>query len=277
LSATRINDFTFLNKLLSNNLIVNNKNKITSTNFLLKDQSYNINISSSKFGSYSNKPNYSYRIIGNLNTPNYILNNTNNNFYIIQNYTSFLSTNKGINAGIGNNFTSSKLKTRFENDFSISSRKSVSSQNNTEIYSIANNYQLENKIMSKFKGMFNFQLNNTFSFSTNKRNESNILYKAVTDIIGVDVNINYLKKSHIDIEARNFYFNTFNGNIQNIFLVNLSYKQLLHNNKIRLNLELRNLTDNKAFISQNISTTQFYENKVALLPFFALLKLEFLL
>jgi hypothetical protein len=276
-SISRNYDFTFTTKLFAANVIVNNKNKITNTNFLLKDQSYNMSMSSNKFGSYTNKPNFSYRINGNINTPNYLLNSTNNNFYAIQNYLNYLATNKGINAGIGNNFTSEKLKIRFENDASFSSRKSVSSQNNIIVSSVSNNYNIENRMISRFKGMFNFQLNNALSYNTNKREGTDNLNKSITDVISLDINLNYMKKSHIDIEARNYYFNTFNGNVQNIFLANVSYKQLLNNNKIRLNLELRNVTDKKAFVSQNISITQFYENRVALLPFFALLKLEFLL
>jgi hypothetical protein len=276
-SIIRNYDFTFTTKLFAANVIVNNKNKITNTNFLLKDKSYNISISSNKFGSYTNKPNISYRISANINTPNYLLNSTNNNFYAIQNYLNFFATNKGITGGIGNNFTPEKLKVRFENDISFSTRKSVSSQNNIIVSSISNNYNLENRMISRFKGMFNFQLNNSLSYNTNKREGTNNINKSLTDVVALDINLNYMKKSHIDIEARNYYFNTFNGNVQNIFLANVSYKQLFKNNKIRLNLELRNVTNKKAFVSQNISITQFYENRVALLPFFALAKLEFLL
>jgi CarboxypepD_reg-like domain len=276
-SLARNYDFTFTIKLFAANVIVNNKDKINATNFLLKDQSYNVSIGSNKFGSYNNKPNFSYRVSGNINTPNYLLNNTNNNFYSIQNYLNYLATNKGINAGIGNNFTSEKLKVRVENDINLSSRKSVSSQNNIIISSVSNNYNLENRIISRFKGMFNFQLNNALSYNTNKRDGTSNLNKSITDVISVDINLNYMKKSHIDIEARNYYFNTFNGNVQNIFLANVSYKQLLNNNKLRLNIEFRNVTNKKAFVSQNISITQFYESRVALLPFFALVKLEFLL
>ncbi len=276
-TATRNNDFSFLTKTFAANVIVNNKNKITGTGFLLKNQSYSINISSYKFGAFSNKPNFSYSISGNFNTPNYLLNNTNNNFYAIQNYINNMAVNKGISANMRNNLTSDKLRMRFENDVNISSRESVSSQNNIIISSLSNSYQLDNRVISRLKGMFNFVLNNSLSFNTNKRKGFNGFNKSLTDVIALDVNLNYMKKSHIDIEARNYYFNTFNGNVQNIFLLNVSYKQLLNNNKLRLNLELRNVTNKNAFVTQNISITQFYENRVALLPFFALVKLEFLL
>ena len=93
----------------------------------------------------------------------------------------------------------------------------------------------------------------------------------------MEVNINYMKKSHVDIIGRNFYFNTYGAKAQNIFLLNATYKQLINKNKIRLNVELNNLTNKKAFTSQYTSITQFSESRVALLPFFALLKLEFLL
>jgi hypothetical protein len=277
IGASRNNDFSFLTKLFAANTIVGNKNKITATNFLLKTQSYSLNIGSNKYGSYSNKLNFGYRISGNLNTPNHLLNNTNNNFYAVQNYFSYLATNKGISGGISNNFTLNKLKTRFENDLNLSSRQSVSSQNNIIVASVSNSYQLDTKVSSKLEGMFNFQLNNTLAYSTNKRKGFNGFNKTLTDVLGLDINLNYMKKSHIDIEAKNYYFNTYNGSVQNIFLVNLSYKQLLNNNKLRLSLELRNITNRKAFVSQYLSVTQFAETQVALLPFFALLKLEFLL
>ena len=276
-SIARSNDFTFLTKLFAANTIVSNKNKMTATNFLLKTQYYSFSISSRKGGAYSNKLNLRYSISGNLNTPNYLLNNINNNFYAVQNYLSYLATNKGISGGIKNNFTLNKLKIRFDNDLNFSSRQSISSQNNIIVTSISNSYQLESKIMSQLDGMFNFQLNNTLAYSTNKRRGFNGFNKTLTDALGLDINLNYMKKSHIDIEAKNYYFNTYNGSVQNIFLVNLSYKQLLNSNKIRLNLELRNITNKKAFVSQFLSITQFSETQVALLPFFALLKVEFLL
>ena len=276
-NLTRNNDFTFLSKLFAANLIVNNTNKITKTNFLLKDESYNLNINSYKAGSYSNKPNISYRIIGNYNTPNYLLNNNNNNFFAVQNYIPYFLVNKGITGILGNNLTSDKLKIRFENEVTLSSRESVSSQNNIIVSSLSNTYQLGNKILSKFSNVFNFQINNTLSYTTNKRKETNFLNKVTTNITSLEVNINYMKKSHVDIEARNYYFNTYSAKVQNIFLLKASYKQLFNKNKIRLNVEINNLTNKKAFISQYTSITQFSENRVSLLPFFALLKFEFLL
>jgi hypothetical protein len=276
-TLSRNNDFTFLSKLFPASAIVSNKNKMTSTNFLLTDQSYNFSVSTNKIGSYFNKPNFSYSVSGSINSTNYLLNTNSNNFYVTQNYFNYLPVNKSINVGAKNNFTPSKLKMRFENDFNFSFRKSFSSQNNIIVSSVSNAYQLDTKIVSRFIGMFNFQLNNSFSYSINKREGFSNVNKTATNVTGLDVNINYLKKSHLDIETRNFYFNTFTGNEQNVFLVNVSYKQLLYKSKLRLNLECRNITNEKAFISQNINVTQFSETAVTLLPFFALLKLEFLL
>ncbi len=276
-SLNRNNDFTFLTKLFAANVIVNNTNKMTNTDFLLKEQSYNMSISSNKFGSFTNKPNFSYRISGNYNTPNYLLNSNNNNFYAVQNYINYFFVNKGITGALSNNITSEKINVRFENDINFSSRESVSSQNNVLISSLSNTYQLGNRVISKFKNLFNFQINNTLSYTTNKRKETDFINKVTTNITSMEVNINYMKKSHVDIVARNFYFNTSGATAQNIFLLNASYKQLFNKNKIRFNIELNNLTNRKAFVSQYTSITQFSETRVSLLPFFALLKLEFLL
>lgn len=276
-SFTRNNDFTFLNKLFAANVIVGNTNKMNSTAFLLKEQSYNMSISSNKFGSFSNKPNFSYRISGNYNTPNYLLNSVNNNFYAVQNYINYFFVNKGVTGALSNNITSDKLKVRFENDVNLSSRESVSSQNNFIISSLSNTYELGNKVISQFKNLFNFQINNTLSYTANKRKETNFLNKFTTNITSMELNLNYKKKSHLDITGRNFYFKTSGAKAQNIFLLNAAYKQLINKNKIRMNVELNNLTNRKAFISQYTSITQFSERSVTLLPFFALLKLEFLL
>ncbi|MFN0081590.1 MAG: carboxypeptidase-like regulatory domain-containing protein [Ferruginibacter sp.] len=276
-SLTRNNDFSFLTKLFAANVIINNSNKISKTGFLLQEKSYNLNVGSNKGGAYSNKPNFSYTISGNYNTPNYLLNANNNNFYSVQNYVNYFFVNKGITAAISNNITSQKLNIRFENTVTFSSRQSVSSQNTFFISSISNAYQITNRIISRFENFFNFQINNTLSYTTNKRKESAFFNKATTNITSLEVNINYMKKSHLDIEARNYYFNTYNAKPQNVLLLKASYKQLFNKNKIRLNIELNNLTNRNAFISQYTSITQFNETRVSLLPFFALLKLEFLL
>ncbi len=275
--VNRNTDFSYLTRLFAANTIVGNRNKMASTNFLLKDQSYFISINTYKSGSYYNKSNFSYSSSFSINSPNHLLNNLSNNFYTIQNYFLYDFNNKSITGTIRNSFTPDQLSIRIENDFSASSRSSISSQNNNIIASTNNNFQLSTRLISRFKNSFNFQFNNTVSYATNKRENSNFINKGLTNVTGLDVNFNYMKKKHLDIEAKNYYFNTYTTPVQNILLFNVSYKQLLYKNKIRLSLELRNLTNKKAFVSQNISITQFSENQVLLLPFLALLKLEFLL
>ncbi len=276
-SLTRNNDFSFLTKLFAANVIINNSNKITKTGFLLQEQSYNLNVSSYKPGSYSNKPNFRYSIIGNYNTPNYLLNNTANNYFSDQNYVNYFFVNKGLTGVLNNNFTSQKLKLRFENEINFSFRQSFASQNTIIVPSLSKTYQLNTRFISRFPNVLNFQISNTLAYTTNKRKMSDFINRVTTNISSLEVNINYMKKSHLDIEARNFYFNTYNAKRQNIFLLKASYKQLFNKNKIRLNFELNNLTNRKAFISQFTSITQFTESRVSLLPFFALLKIEFLL
>ncbi len=276
-NTSRFNDFSFLSKMFVNNVFVNNVNKFTNTRFLLKQNSYNFNLNSFKPGSFNLKPNFSYQLFTSINTPNFLLNSQNNNFYSVQNYISYTFSNLNNTVVIKNNFTLNNIKLRFENDFSVQSRTSNNSQNNVIISSLNKGFQINNRIISRFPNSINFQLKNNLSFANNKRKNTNFTNKSVGNTTELLLNFNYKKKSHIDISINNFYFKTPNQTAQKIFLCNISYKQLLNKNKIRLNVELSNVTNKKAFISQNISITQFSQNEVLLLPFIALAKLEFLL
>ncbi len=272
----RTNDFTDFNKSFENNLIINNVNKISNTNFLLQSQSYNLRMIRRKQGSYSNKPNFSYSLNLGLNNPNFIANNNNNNFFNIQNFLNRDIQNKSISFSIDNNFTPYKWDLRFENNLSAASRESNSSQNEIMVTNIGNTYSLDNSVVSKFKGLFNFAIHNNFNYNTNKRKGTKDIRNALTDELSLEINLNYMKKTHIDIEAKNYYFKTIGSSTQNLLSLNISYKQLLNKNKIRLSFDIRNVTNRKAFVSQYLSITNFSETRVELLPFFALAKFEFL-
>jgi hypothetical protein len=277
-NASNGNDNTMLSKNFEQNLVTDNKNKFLPTNFLLTKQSYFLNIYSrvkSGVGSlYKSK--FNYRLNASINEPNFLLNNVSNNFYTIQNYINSKVSNKNVGAWLGNRMSSNILKTWVENDFNFSFSKSTSSQNNILIVAETNQYQLESKISSKLVGMLNFQITNSFVYATNKSDRSNVSNKSITDYLAVDINLNYKKKKHIDIEARNYYFNTFAKRHQNILLLNLSYKQLFNKNKIRFTLDLRNITNRKAYSTQYISVNNFSENSVQLLPLIGLAKIEYL-
>jgi hypothetical protein len=276
LSFNKANNFTDFNKSFENNVIVSNANKISNTNFLLQSQSYNLSMSRSKFGSYNNKPNFYYYLNLGLNNPNYIANSNNNNFFTVQNFLNRDIQNKSINFTIRNNFSPYKWNVRFENNINASSRENNSLQNEIMITNISNAYNLDNRIVSKFKGLFNFEINNVFNFNTNKRKGTKDVRNALTDELSLEINLNYMKKTHIDIEAKNYYFKTIGSSTQNLLLLNISYKKLLNKNKIRFSFDIRNVTNRKAFVSQYLSVTNFSETRVELLPLFAIAKFEFL-
>ena len=275
-SYSKLNDFSIFNKSVENNVIIDTRNILYGTEKLFKNISHSISVYNFSSGSYTKKMNFSYFATANFNKPNYLVNNISNNFYNKQNFSNNTFSNKAVLFSVRNNITFSKLKLRLENDFTTSFREGISSQNDNKFINNSYNSQLETRLITKLNGWFNFQINNNISKLQNNRKGTITKNKSFTNISSIALNVNYKKKCHLDIDAKNYYFNTFSNSTNNIFLLNISYKQLLNKNKVRLSIDINNLTNKYAYKSQFIGLTQYSESQVTLLPFFILGKVEFM-
>jgi hypothetical protein len=263
--------------MLQNNIIKSNRNIQTKSGFIANGTTYNFSASLNN-NSFNKKYKNSYSIGYSINDPNFILNATSNNLFSYYSFLRFININKSFNVSIRNEISSKLLKLKFEQSIRYNDSKNYISQNNILLPGTTKSIALENKIKSKFVTSFNFDWSNSFTYSINKTSKNPTHFTNYVNISTLLINLNYMKRSHVDFSFRDFYFYTpYSKQKNHLMFVNVSFKQLLNQNKIRLTLEFNNVTNRRKFANQVVSATQYNEVSTTLIPFYAIAKIEFLL
>ncbi len=264
-------------QIMQNNIVKNNRNIQSRSDLITNSTAYNFSASFNN-NSFNKKIKNAYSVGYGMNEPNYINNGIYNNLFTIYSYLPFSNVNNSVNAALRNELSSKTLKLKFEQTLMYINSKNYSSQNSSLLLSTSKRLTFENKIKSKFINSFNFDWSNSFSYFNSKIDNSTVNYINYANISTLLVNINYMKKIHLDFSFRDFYFYTPSNKQKNhLLFANVSYKQLFNKNKIRATLELNNVTNERKFGNQFVSATQYNETSTILIPFYAIAKLEFLL
>jgi hypothetical protein len=277
ISARKRYIITNAEQILQNNIIKSNRNIQSKTDFITNNTGYNINASFNN-NSFNKKIRNSYSIGYIINEPNYISNATSSNLFSLYTYLPFTNVNKSLNSSIRNEISLKSLKLKLDHTLSINIGQNYSAQNSYLLLGTFKGLAFDNRIKSAFANSLNFDWNNSFSYSNSKIENSPINYINYTNISTLIININYMKKIHLDFSFKDFYVYTpASKQKNNLLFANVSYKQLFNKNKIRFTVELNNLFNKKRFSNQTISATQYHETSTILIPFYAIAKVEFLL
>ncbi len=264
-------------QLLQNNIIKGNTNIQLRSGLITNAVNYNISTTFYN-KTFIKKFKNTYTIGYRVNDPDFIYGSINNNLYTVYGYMPFSNLNTGYNAVVRNELTISALKLRLEQSVMFNAGKNYSSQNQQLIRSAFKNFTFENKVKSRFDRTVNFDWTNSLLYSNNKSQLSPVAYKNWQNISSLQVNVNFMKKIHIDFSIKDFYFYTpANKQKNNLLFANFSYKQLFNKGKIRATVEMNNITNKRKFANQSINATQYREVSTVLIPFYALAKIEFLL
>jgi hypothetical protein len=199
------------------------------------------------------------------------------NFIINQNYAQIdriKIKNKGLlNFNSDVSIALKKIQNNLKFDFGFSTSNYKNQYNSGPLVNVnTNSYNFSLELHSVFNGFFNYEIGS--SWTSSKIQSSNT--KSTTDnltFLNLSVNIN--KKINATVQSEQYRFNDFENKKARYNFIDVNLNYVVKENKLKISLTGKNLTNTKNYISQNITDVTFYRREYQLRPRIILLKTEF--